>query len=85
MCVCVLRAVLSPPDALCNTATYVGTYVERARISSFLGNHKPEVVGKIISLKSGYTIGRSRYVLSSLETRARSGAEVTSIMFLMCV
>lgn len=30
-------------------------HVGRSRISSFLGNHRPEVVRKIISPKSGYT------------------------------
>lgn len=35
--------------------TYVRVYVGRARISSFLGNHGPEVARKIISPKTGYT------------------------------
>ena len=33
----------------------VRVYVGRARISSFLGNHGPEVARKIISPKTGYT------------------------------
>lgn len=34
---------------------HICVYVGRARISSFLGNHGPEVTRKIISPKTGYT------------------------------
>lgn len=48
-------------------------HVGRARISSFLGNHRPEVVGEIISPKSGYAKQREA------DSPARS--EVTYIDF----
>lgn len=45
----VLYPVDTPPPLLSRRL-----HVGRARISSFLGNHRPEVVGEIISPKSGY-------------------------------
>jgi len=48
-------------------------HVGRARISSFLGNHRPEVVGEIISPKSGYAKER--------EADSPARTEVTYIDF----
>lgn len=63
---------------------HICVYVGRARISSFLGNHGPEVTRKIISPKTGYTgsiyaiehrVASRRVASWRTDTRQLQGAE----------